>query len=162
MFGRKSEEQKEAERLEVEEVKAAGIKKIAEDKAKRLEAEERKRIEKEENIIKLEKEKNEAVAKAAAIEAERLEAIAKKKADYINEKSKLTEKELLAEILWSLSRVENSPTIDTEDYQKRMLEYQDGLETSLIKMEMYLKQMEEKLYEINVGVRADRISEPAY
>ena len=51
----------------------------------------------------------EAVAKVQA-DAKEKTAQVKKKYDYINEKTKKTEKELLAEILWNLSLADNSPT----------------------------------------------------
>jgi len=139
MFGRKSKEEKAAEaRAEAE----------ATAQVKRIQAERKAEADK----LAAQAAADKAAAQAAAD--------AKKKADYINEKSKLTEKELLAELLWNLSRVENSPTIDTEDYQKMMLKYQDGLETKIMRMDRYLEQIYDKLYEINIGVRADRISEP--
>jgi len=153
MFGRKSEEEKAAE---------AAAKVEADAKVKTIELERKSAAAKE--AAEAAKEAAEVEAKKAA-EAEAKKAAevaeaAKKKTDYINEKSKLTEKELLAELLWNLSRVENSPTIDTEDYQKMMLKYQDGLETKIMRMDRYLEQIYDKLYEINIGVRADRISEP--
>ena len=88
MFGRKSEEEKAAE---------AAAKVEADAKVKTIELERKSAAAKE--AAEAAKEAAEAEAKKAAEVAE----AAKKKTDYINEKSKLTEKELLAEILWKLS-----------------------------------------------------------
>ena len=96
MFGRKSEEEKAAE---------AAAKVEADAKVKTIELERKAAAAK--GAVEAAKKAAEAEAKkaaeAAAKKAAEVAEAAKKKTDYINEKSKLTEKELLAEILWKLS-----------------------------------------------------------
>jgi hypothetical protein len=119
MFGRKSEQEKAAEKAtaDAEEVRQAeklqaSFKRNLKEKAERIEAEEK--------AAAAEAAKRKATAKLEAIEkAERLEAEEKTKADYIDKKSKLTTEELLAEILMIYEDKQSLKKVTSKEKQKK-------------------------------------------
>jgi len=127
MFGRKSDDQKEAERLAEEEIIEEN--KRTEKLIKFMKQKEKVRKIQEESELAYVKQvstfkpstktpnrrdslgKNAQTVEQAKVEEEKQ---VKKKADYIDEKVKLTEKELLAEIILLLENIRNDAKINSE------------------------------------------------
>ncbi len=124
MFGRESEQEKAGKAAELLSARAV------EHEADRKRA------------VSKEKEKREAPKREAENKRITIEVEAKIKADYISEKSKLTEKELFAEILWRLSQEDRYDNglleriqADIRDGQRYMMDDLQKIRKILTKIE---------------------------
>jgi|SaaInlStandDraft_7_1057024.scaffolds.fasta_scaffold152170_1 hypothetical protein len=140
MFGKKSKEKK-AENIEVESLHGFNVKELK--NAKQISQEnsfKRNLKEKAERIEAQEKNRQEILKK----ETEKLEADEKKKTDYLNEKSKLTTEELLAQILVKYEEnqsLEKATTKETKDNIEKMVAMQRDMVSELTKINFILELM---------------------